>query len=114
MKLVDGVIPIEELQQMAGHMYGNLVKADVDVVRRVVIIDMEMHADGEAELLKGGSRQEDLWGVNLYPGRFGTPDFIEFDSMINLKPRQGNMTRGVEDAAIQERIRSIVGEMVRE
>lgn len=113
MKVVDK-ISVKELQEMADKMYGSLVKADVDVARRVVIVDMEMHADGEAELLQSGSKQADLWGINLYPAKFGTDEFIEFDSMINLKPRQQNMTRGVEDPKIQEQIRAIISEVVHE
>lgn len=113
MKIVDR-ISVQELQEMAKRMYGSLVKADVDVVKKIVIVDMEMHADGEAELLQNGAKQEDLWGINLYPAKFGTPDFIEFDSMINLKPRQNNMTRGVEDLKIQEQIRNIISGVVHE
>lgn len=107
-------ISVKELQQMAENMYGNLVKADVDVARRLVAVDMEMHADGEAMLLEGGSKQADLWGINLYPDKFGTDDFIEFDSMINLKPRQHNMTRGVEDPAVRQQIRDIIAGVVHE
>lgn len=107
-------ISVKELQEMAQKMYGSLVKADVDVARMVVIVDMEMHADGEAELLQDGSKQQDLWGINLYPAKFGSDEFIEFDSMINLKPRQNNMTRGVEDAAIQQQIRTIISGVVHE
>lgn len=99
---------------MAAKMYDNLVKADVDVARKIVIVDMEMHADGEMELLEDGSDQENLWGINLYPEHFGTDDFIEFDSLINLKPRQNNMTRGVEDEAIQQQIRDIIAGVVHE
>src|SRR3989338_11686679 len=99
---------------MAERMYGSLVKADVDVVKQQVIVDMEMHADGEAELLEKGSKQEDLWGINLYPEKYGSPDFIEFDSMINIKPRQNNMNRGVDDPLIREKIIKIVGKVVHE
>jgi hypothetical protein len=113
MKIVDK-ISVKELQEMAEKMYGSLVKADVDVAKKLVIVDMEMHADGEAELLQNGSKQEDLWGINLYPAKFGTDDFIEFDSMINLKPRQDNMTRGVEDLKVQEQIRNIISGVVHE
>jgi len=113
MKIVDK-ISVEELKTMAERMYGSLVKADVDVAKKVVIVDMEMHADGEAELLEQGSRQEDLWGINLYPDKFGTPEFIEFDSMINLKPRQNNRNRGVDDPQIRQQIAAIVQEVVHE
>jgi hypothetical protein len=113
MKIIDK-ISIEELKKMAERMYGSLVKADVDVTNKIVIVDMEMHADGEAELLESGSRQEDLWGINLYPEKYGTSEFVEFDSMINLKPRQNNMNRGVEDPKIREKIVEIVSEVVHE
>ena len=111
MKIVDK-ISVEELKTMAERMYGSLVKADVDVAKKVVIVDMEMHADGEAELLEQGSRQEDLWGINLYPDKFGTPEFIEFDSMINLKPGLGNRSRGIENMGIQEKIKTIVSKLI--
>lgn len=107
-------ISLNELKKMAEKMYDNLVKADVDVARKIVIVDMEMHADGEMELLEGGSNQENLWGINLYPEHFGTDEFIEFDSLINLKPRQNNLTRGVDDPAIQQRIREIITGVVHE
>lgn len=105
-------ISIEELKAMAASMYGDLVKADVDVAKGIVLVDMELHADGEAQLLENGSRQEDLWGINLYPDKFGTDGFIEFDSMINLRPRQGNRSRGVEDEAVRAKIRKLVGGVV--
>jgi hypothetical protein len=60
-----------------------------------------------------GSSQTDLWGVNLYPSQYGQSDWIEFDSMINIRPRQGNRSRGVEDPAAQEKIVAIVGRLVR-
>lgn len=113
MKLVE-TITVAELQDMAENMYGGLVKADVDIVRKVVIVDMEMHADGEARLLEDCSMQADLWGINLYPSKFGMPDFIEFDSMINLKPRQNNMNRGVDDPGVRKQIIEIIAGVVNE
>ncbi len=113
MKIVSR-LSVKELGEMAERMYGSLVKADVDVERKVLIVDMEMHADGEAELLIKGSKQEDLWGINLYPAKFGAPDFVEFDSMINLKPRQHNMNRGVDNPTIRAKIIEIVSEVIHE
>lgn len=113
MKIITSVA-IKELHEMAERMYGGLVKAAVDVVKHVVIIDMEMHADGEAKLLELGSKQSDLWGINLYPAKFGSEDFIEFDSMINLKPHQNNLTRSVNNPAIQELIKNIISKVVHE
>ena len=67
-----------------------------------------MHADEEELLLESGSKQADLWGINLYPERFGTDEFVEFDSMINIRPRQQNMSRGVENEIIRLQILELV------
>jgi len=72
-----------------------------------------MHADEEALLLEEGSRQADLWGIDLYPDRFGTPDFIEFDSMINLRPSQGNRSRSVEDPEARRAVTAVVARLIK-
>src|SRR5260370_19269122 len=105
-------ISVSELSTMAEKMYGNLVKAVVDIKRNVFIVDMEMHVDGEQQLLEEDSKQDDLWGINLYPAKFGTDDFIEFDSMINIRPRQKNMTRDVENTAIRQQIIELIKQKV--
>lgn len=105
-------ISVTELATLAERMYGNLVKADIDVRRLIMVIDMDMHADGEAYLLEQGSKQEDLWGINLHPAQFGTNTFIEFDSMINIRPRQDNPSRDILDAGIRTKIIDLVGSIV--
>ena len=97
---------------MAGAMYGSLVKGVVDLAKGQLVLDAEMHVDEEQYLLENGSKQADLWGINLHPDKFGTPDFVEFDSMINIRPRQHNKSRGVEDIAIQQQIRELVASKV--
>ena len=104
-------IKLEELSKMAEDMFGDLVKAVVDVARGTMVVDAELHADEEELLIARGSDQTDLWGVNLYPGLEGD-DFVEFDSMINLRPSRGNRSRGVADPAIREHIRRIVDNLV--
>ena len=42
----------------------------------------------------------------------GTADFIEFDSMINLRPAQNNRSRSVEAPALQEKIKELIAEVV--
>lgn len=111
MQLVDDTISRADLQTLAEGMFGNLVKAVVDIEQGLLVVDAELHADEEAFLLEQGSKQEHLWGINLYPELVG-PDFIEFDSMINIKPRQGNRTRSVDDEAIRKQIRTIVARKV--
>lgn len=107
-------ISLEELREMAEKMYGTLVKADVDIAKKLFVVDMEMHADGEAYLLEQGSSQNDLWGINLHPDKYGSDDFVEFDSMINIRPRQQNPSRDVLDSAVRQQILDIVKEVVHE
>src|SRR4030042_6530394 len=76
MKIIDKEITIQELQKMAQRMFGNMVKAVVDVKKEIMAVDAELHADEEAHLLENGSEQRDLWGINLYPEVSGA-DFIE-------------------------------------
>jgi len=104
-------ISLDELRELAAGRFGELVKAVVDLERRIMIVDADLHADQEAELLAGGSRQEDLWGINLYPD-LPESDWIEFDSMINVRPSFGNRSRGVDDPATQGRIMELVRDLV--
>ena len=103
---------MDELKQMADAMFGNLVKAVVDVDKELVAVDAELHSDLEALLIKDGSKQKNLWGINLYPEIQGE-DFIEFDSMINIRPSQGNMIRGVRDESIRQKIAKIVDKWIK-
>lgn len=113
MRIIDSQNPIhlDELREMAAAMFGDMVKAVVDIGRDIMAVDAELHADEEALLIENGSKQNSLWGINLYPELEGN-DFVEFDSMINLRPSQGNRSRGVEDPEIQNRISDIVNRLV--
>ena len=107
-------IKLNELREMSTKMSEPLVKGVVDVVLRKLVVDAGLHSDEEHFLLKQGSKQENLWGINLWPEYYGTDDFIEYDSMINIRPTQNNRSRGVEDGATRELIAEIVGEKVYE
>lgn len=112
MKQIIKPIKLSELQRMASGGFGDLVKAVVDIDQDLLVVDAEMHADEEQFLLQHGSSQDSLWGINLYPTKYLGEDFIEFDSMINLRPAQGNRTRGISDPKIRERIIRLVKKMV--
>jgi hypothetical protein len=105
-------ITLDELRHLAACRFGDMVKAVVDLRLGVILLDADLHADQEAELLASGSAQADLWGINLYPD-LPEPDWVEFDSMINLRPSFGNRSRGVDDAATREAIIELVGRLVR-
>ena len=106
----DHPLPFDELERLAQERFGDMVKGVVDVRREVILVDAELHADQEAELLADGSTQRDLWGINLYPD-LPPADWIEFDSMINVRPTQGNPSRGVESEDTRAILRSIVQEL---
>lgn len=110
-RIVSVPIALDELRRMATEQFGDFVKAVVDVAHGVMAVGGELHADEEALLLQHGARQADLWGINLYPDR-PSEELIEFDSMINVRPSQGNRSRGVEDPLVQQRIRDIVGSLI--
>lgn len=106
-------ISLEDVRHLARDRFGDMVKGVVDLERRLLLLDADLHADQEAELLAEGCDQRDLWGINLYPDMDG-PDWLEFDSMINLRPSFGNRSRGVDDPATQDAIRALVDELIRQ
>lgn len=112
MKIVQERIELKELKEMAANGFGNFVKAVVDVRDEIMAVDGELHSDEQALLLEQGSQQNSLWGINLYPELTGD-DFIEFDSMINLRPFQGNRSRGIDDPQIRQKIKVIVDKLVK-
>ena len=104
-------ISVPTLKEMARKMFGNLVKAVVDVEKGIMAIDGELHADEQALLLEQGSKQQDIWGINIYPDKIGG-DFIEFDSVINIRPSQQNRSQGVDDEKIRKTILEIVAKLI--
>jgi len=112
MKLVDSDITLAEIRSMAENRFGDLVKAVVDIQRRIMVVDADLHSDEEALLIEHGSVQADLWGINLYPD-LPPAEWIEFDSMINIRPSQRNRSRGVDDPEVRRRIIDVVESIVR-
>ena len=110
-KIVKNLISKNDLAEIAKNQFGDLVKSVVDVKKEIMAVGGELHADEEALLLERGSKQEDLWGVNLYIEK-PEDEWIEFDSMINIRPSRGNRSRGVESLEIQRKIRDIVNKLV--
>ena len=98
---------------MAKQQFGDMVKAVVDIEQRIMAIGGELHSDEEAMLLDQGSIRKNLWGINLYAEK-PVAEWIEFDSMINVRPSAGNRSRNVERAEIRESITAIVSRLVKE
>ncbi len=109
--IIDQAMSKSQLAELAKERFGDLVKAVVDIEKGIMAVGGELHADEEALLLERGSKQENLWGINFYPERLGD-DFVEFDSMINIRPSQNNRSRGVEDPDIQRKVIMVVNTLV--
>jgi hypothetical protein len=110
--VVSEPIPLSTLHKLAADGFGDLVKAVVDVQRRILAVGGDLHSDGEAALLDSGSRQADVWGINLYPAQYGADGWIEYDSLINIRPSQRNRSRTVEDPEVRKLVVNIVGHLV--
>ncbi len=111
MRILNEKLSVAELNGLAASGFGDMVKAVVDIDRELLAIDAQLHSDLEGLLLSEGSKQSNLWGVNLYP-EAGEEDFIEYDSMINVRPSANNQSRGVENEAVRKRIIEVIAKWV--
>ena len=106
MKILEEKIKKSDLASSECIYDGPMVKAVVDIGKSLVAVDAELHADLEKMLLNNGSEQDDLWGINLWYE--DEDEFIEYDSMINVRPRQNNRSRDVEDEGKRREIVRVV------
>ena len=112
-KIISSPISKEDLETSVKELFADFVKAVVDVEQGIIAIGGEFHADCESAMLENGCKQPNLWGINIYPEKSKT-DRIEFDSMINIRPKQGNRTRDVNSEEIREKITIIVNKLINE
>jgi hypothetical protein len=110
-RILNEPLSLGGLKKIAEERFGDMVKGVVDIEKNIMAVGGEMHADEEACLLENGSLQGNLWGINLYPDETGER-FVEFDSMINIRPSQGNRSRDVLDPKIREKIIAVVKKFV--
>lgn len=111
MKIVKDSIAKAELMAMAQEQFGDFLKAVVDVEQEIMAVGGELHADEEAALIEQGSHQQHLWGINIYPAKSDS-EWIEFDSIINIRPSQKNTSRMVENVEVRKRIAEIVRQLI--
>jgi len=106
-------IDAKELVRLTSTFFEDMVKYVVDIERGVAAVGGELQADAEEILLADGSLQTDLWGANYYPGR-GVDGCIEFTSLINIRPAQGNRSMLVEDTDVRRQIRELTFALIGE
>jgi Protein of unknown function (DUF5674) len=110
-RVVRDTVSRDELTEFAKQQFGDMTKAVVDIEQGIMAIGGELHSDEEAVLLDQGSAQRHLWGINLYPDK-PLGEWIEFDSMINVRPSAGNRSQYVESSEIREAVTRIVNRLV--
>jgi hypothetical protein len=111
-RIIKEPITFEELKKIAEERYGDMVKAVVDVEREIMALGGDLHSDEEAFLLENGSLQENLWGINLWVEK-PFEEMIEFDSIINIRPKQGNRSRFIEDENVRNKIKKIIKKLIK-
>lgn len=109
-EIIRGPVPWEHVIGQAKASFGDMVKVVVDVERGIMSLGGELHVDGEALLLEDGSRQQDVWGANIFVMKPAGSN-IEYSSMVNIRPGQGNRSRDIQDAQIRERVRQVVSKL---
>jgi len=111
MKIISTPISRRTVLKEYSHYFRKLIKAVVDIKKQIIAIDAELHADLEALLLEKGSKQEDLWGINLYLEE-EKDEQIEYTALINIRPSLNNKWMEVEDPQIREKIKDIVNRLI--
>ena len=113
MIILERPISRAQLKEYAANTFGDMIKCVADVEKGLLAMDADLHADLERLLLENGSQQTSLWGFNLYPDETGE-DFIEYDSLINIRSWQGNPSRDVLDQEVRGKIVNIVDKFITE
>ena len=109
--LLSARVETAELARLVAQHFGDMVKLVVDVDRGIVALGGQLHADAEKLLLDAGSAQASLWGANYYPGR-GAERCLEYTSLINIRPAEGNPSMEIEDLARRARVRELAFALV--
>lgn len=110
-KIIKKKTPMTEVERLAEETFGEMAKGVVDITKKVMALGGELHADSEAVLLEKGSKQRDLWGINIYPQK-SKEERIEFSSLINIRPTQGNRSLDIKDENLRKQIRQIVDSLI--
>lgn len=88
--------------------FDGYIKLVVDVEKEILAGGGERHFESEKKLLEEGSNQKDLWGGGL---DLETKE-IDYNSIINLRPKQDNPSRDILSTEIREKFTKIVKDLL--
>ena len=104
MEIISKKISRDELNKMDSGYFEDKIKAVVDIEKQIIGVDAELHADIEGALIEEGSELRNLWGINFLADEDEIEEFVKFDSLINIHPKQNNRSRDVEDENVRNKI----------
>jgi len=110
-RVIKKKITKQELEDFAQKNYGDMIKAAVDIEKEIIALGGEFHSDANKALIEQGSNQRNIWGINIYPVK-GKEEWIEFVSLINIRPADNNFDMEVQNKEIREKIKQIVDELI--
>ncbi len=109
MRIIRNPVALDALWSGRESGFEDMIKIVVDVGKDILAADAELHADLESALLDSGSRQEPLWGANVYPLLGKThPGFIEHTALVTIRPSGKNASMEIEDPSVRARVQSVV------
>ena len=106
-KILNKKISEKELREIAKEFYGDMVKGVVDIENGILAMGGEYHMDANNVLIENGSKQRDIWGFNWYFDR-SEQNRIEYISLINIRPAQGNRTMEVQDLSLRDKMKEVI------
>jgi len=109
--IIKDKVTAEELRKYANESFGDMVKAVVDIEKRIMALGGELHSDGEAFLIEDGSDQKNLWGINIYP-ESPKEEMIVYTSLINIRPSQGSRSMEIKDEMLKKNIADIIFSLI--
>ena len=111
-RIIVDSIALAEVGEIAEEFYKDMVKGVADVEREVIALGGEYHMDANAALIADGSAQDNLWGFNVYPER-DPEDWIEYISLINIRPALGHRTLEIKDELLRGKIKAIIEKRIK-
>ncbi|MBN1579905.1 MAG: hypothetical protein JXA89_04330 [Anaerolineae bacterium] len=96
---------IAEMQETLG----NFTKLAVDLECGILAGGGELYADCEQALLEEGSKQESIWGGDWFPNI----QEVGFESLINIRPRQGNRSLELQSPDLRKQFEAIVRRLLK-
>ena len=86
---------IEKLKEL----FNVYIKTVIDVKEKICSAGCDRHVDSEKILLDQDSNQKDLWGGGIDLETM----MIDCNSMINIRPNQGNTSNEIQDNKTRKR-----------